>query len=162
MATPAYDIPRFVLPVRIRSKPSQPALTAPEAELAKRVAELPGVQIIGSDAHHAATACIHLAGRETAFRNPSPPVLFCRFGSTGISVEGLTDAERYQVLSRGWGRLEHHRIRLFTPRDEGDLEACWSILLRAYNTITRAPAGLHVAPQVLPDNLPKPSRTSLV
>ena len=85
----------------------------------------------------------------------------CRIGSEGISVEGLSDKERHQVLSRGWGRLEKRRVRLFPPRDDEELEICWSILCQAYHSILSAPVDSPTAPRASVDDLPEVSRTSL-
>jgi hypothetical protein len=158
VVTPAIDVSRLVLPNRIRTKP----VRAPESfELAARVAGLPNVRMLGHGGNGGSlTACIYLEHEPTR-RTHAAPILLGRFGPAGISVEGLNDAERYQVLSTGWGRLEQHRVRLFPPRDEADAEVCWAILRHAYTTIINAPERSHVAPRVLFDDLPKPSRPSL-
>jgi hypothetical protein len=83
-------------------------------------------------------------------------------GYNGISLPGLTDPERHQVLSRGWGRLDRQRVLLYLPRDESELAICWSILYRAYNSIINSPEQMSASPRAHFDDYPEPSHTSLV
>ena len=153
---------RFCLPARIRTRlipePVQPA----DRELAKRLAGLPRAQT-AADEHltHPRTLSVFLRQNGSRDDRGHPSVLLCRIGSEGISVEGLSDNERHQVLSRGWGRLEKRSVCLFPPRDDEELEICWSILCRAYHSILSAPVDVPTAPRTSVVDLPEVSRTSL-
>lgn len=162
MANPALELSRFALPTRIRKKPGREPGSAAQVQLIERIAALPYVRTLEhSDGTGLITACVYLRPDRLQARQRSSALLLCRVSHTGISVEGLSDPQRHLVLCRGWGRLEQHRIQLYLPRDEGELEVCWSILYRAYTSIIDTPERLRTAPCVLFDDLPKPSRTSL-
>jgi hypothetical protein len=158
MAYSAFSLSSFALPTRVRGKPARASGSVAQFQLIERIAELPCVQTVERGSPDGPiTACVYLQPT----RKRLPPVMFCRVSHTGISVEGLSDAERYQVLCKGWGRLEAHRIQLFMPQDQNELEACWSILYRAYNSIINPPKQPPTAPPVLFGSSPEPSHTSL-
>lgn len=162
MSMPAFEQNQFRLPTRIRTWLGPEMAYPARFELANRIAGLPHVQA-------ADDTLDELPGTVAAFLQPNvgptgnqrAAVLFCRINSAGISLEGLTDTERHQVLSRGWGQLEKRRVRLLLPRDEEELEICWSILHRAYRSIINSPACLRTATKAPVGELPEVSRTSL-
>lgn len=86
----------------------------------------------------------------------------CSVGGDTISVWGLDPVSRHQVLSRGWGKLGRQEVLLFLPRDEEELEICWSILSYAYLTAAHAdsrPPFARMSPWS--SDLPRFSRTTL-
>jgi hypothetical protein len=162
MAVSTIDQAGLRLPLRIRTRLGPAPAYAARFMLAERIAELAYVQIV-EDAFGTPPCTIGVfLQRDTGPSRKRPPaILFCRISNAGISVEGLTDTERHQVLSRGWGQLENHRIRLFMPRDSRELETCWSILYRAYGSIINTPARAAAMPRAYAADLPEISRTSL-
>lgn len=156
------DDKRFCLPARIRSRLVPEPLPSAERTLAKRLAGLPCVQTTADEQQtHPCTLSIYLQRHDAGDDGQLASVLLCRIGSEGISVEGLSDYERHQVLSRGWGRLENRHVCLFPPRDDEELEICWSILCRAYDSILSPPVDMTTAPRASVAELPAVSRTSL-
>ena len=162
MAASAIDQAEFRLPPRVRSNPAPEPTDRARFVLAERIADLPFVQIV-EDGFEAlpGTVGAFLRRDVDSIRKRQPAVLFCRISSFGISVEGLTDAERYQVLSRGWGQLENCHVRLFMPRNDDELEICWGILYRAYSSIINTSVGPAAMPRAYVVDLPEISRTSL-
>ena len=153
---------RFALPTRIRSKLGPDNDCAARARLADQITKLPGVYTF-EDALETSPSIVgvYLAhSSRTSRRHPSA-VLFCKIRCDGISVEGLNDAARHQVLSRGWGRLESRSIQLFLPRDDDEFDVCWHILYRAYRAITNPPATFLTAAKPPLVELPEFSRTTL-
>jgi hypothetical protein len=162
MAVSAIDQADFRLPPRIRSKPGPEPVDSARFMLAERIADLPFVQTVEDDfGVLPGTVGAFLKLDVTSIRQREPAVLFCRISHSGISVEGLTDAERHQVLSRGWGQLENRRVRLFMPRNDDELEICWGILYRAYHSIINTPVRSATMPRANVVDLPEISRTSL-
>jgi hypothetical protein len=153
---------RFVLPTRIRSKLGPDAGHAARTRLADQISKLPGVYTF-EDSLEASPSIVgvYLAHSSRTSRKHQPAVLFCKIRCDGICVEGLNDAARHQVLSRGWGKLENRSIQLFLPRDDDEFEVCWHILYRAYRTITNPPATFMSAANARLTELPEFSRTTL-
>lgn len=90
---------RLRLPNRLRSRRYVPDIGDYREALANRIASLPG--------------------------NGNG---ICSVGDDRITIFGLDPTDRYQVMSRGWGRLDRQVVQLFPPRDEQELEVCWRIL----------------------------------
>ena len=156
------DNKRFCLPARIRTRLVPEPVPRAGRVLAKRLTRLPRTQTTADEPQtHPCTLSIYLRRQDAGDDGQLASVLLCQIGSEGISVEGLSDNERHQVLSRGWGRLEKRRVCLFPPRDDEELEICWSILCRAYHSILSAPVDASTAPRASVIDLPEVSRTSL-
>jgi hypothetical protein len=153
---------RFVLPTRIRSKLGPDSDFAARTRLADRISTLPGIHTF-EDTLGASPSivAVYIAHSSRTSRKHQPAVLFCKICSDGISVEGLTDAARHQVLSRGWGKLENRSMHLFLPRDDDEFDVCWHVLYRAYRTITNPPAMFLSATKASRTELPEFSRTTL-
>lgn len=153
---------RFCLPARIRTRLVPEPVPPTDRELARRLAGLPCARTAGENPESRPwTLDVFLRRQGSNGCEGLPSVLLCRIGSDGISVEGLSDNERHQVVSRGWGQLENRRVRLFRPRDSEEMEICWTILRRAYDSILSAPADPSAAPRASAADLPEISRTSL-
>jgi hypothetical protein len=139
MAVSAIDQADFRLPPRIRSKPGPEPVDSARFMLAERIADLPFVQTVEDDfGVLPGTVGAFLKLDVTSIRQREPAVLFCRISHSGISVEGLTDAERHD-----------------------DLEICWGILYRAYHSIINTPVRSATMPRANVVDLPEISRTSL-
>lgn len=163
MSVTARKPDHLVLPIRVRSKLASESGYSARFALAERIADLPYVQIIESAAGASLGAtCVYVQRDQRPVRKRSPAFLLCRIDHAGIGLECLSHAERHRVLSRGWGKLEHQRIRLYMPHDEDELEVCWSILYRAYDTIINFPDRVTSAPRAFVDDLPEISYTSLI
>ena len=153
---------RFVLPTRIRSKLGPDNDYAARTRLADQISKLPGVHTF-EDALEASPSIVgvYFANSSRTSRRQQPAVLFCKIRCDGISVEGLNDAARHQVLSRGWGRLENRSIQLFLPRDDDEFDVCWDIVFRAYRNISNPPARTLFAARPQLAELPEFSRSIL-
>jgi hypothetical protein len=162
MAYSALNFSDFALPTRLHDQPVRGLGSVAQFQLIERIAELPYVQTVERGGHCGPiTACVFLQPDQRPARKQFPPVMLCQVSHTGISVEGLSDAERLEVLGKGWGRLEANRVQLFLPRNDSELEACWSILYRAYNSIINPPQQSPTAPAVLFGDSAEPSHMSL-
>ena len=152
---------RFKLPTRVRFGPDLIDAFVPRIALAERIAELPEVTVRerGDDAM-GATVDIYLQGQVTRLGKVPPARLFCRIDHESITVFGLDDWEKHQVLAGGWGSLHRRDVRLHMPRNETETDVCWTILRQAYDAfrITPVPPGLRLAPRRV---WPTYSRTKL-
>lgn len=99
---------------------------------------------------------------------PNSGTTVCSVGNDGITVFGLGPTDRWQVLSRGWGSLHRQAVRLYAPRDEQELEVCWTIVRHAAGSsepVQEAAPGrtARLAARVTawPGELPRFSRTTL-
>jgi len=162
METPAGEPGRLRLPTRIRVALAPEGNGAASFRLAERIAGLPHVHTVEDPAGILpGKVAVYVHAADRARLQCSTPAPFCDITNSGISVEGLNDAERHQVLSRGWGRLENRRMQLFLPRDDAELEVCWSILHRAYCAIINSPAAPPRTLRAPVAELPEFSRTTL-
>lgn len=128
-------------------------------DLAARIAELEWIEIVDvpSDTVPAAVE-IFLQNPAVPLRKRQTPKLICRIDRTGIEIHGLSDRDRHHILSRRWGRLIFDAVQLYLPRDDNELETCWSVVKHAYDSTIEAESASSAAR--LPE-LPKYSRTSL-
>jgi len=155
MATPATKQPRLRLPTRIRTKPEQEARPAPHRTLAERIAGLPGIEVVRQDdAGLLLDVAVYVLDGKTAEAR-----LLCNLQNHGITVHGLDDWDRHQVVLRGWGRLTRDCVLLFTPRDDGEVDVCWDILKRAGHRLSHSSAVR--TRRVSAWGLPSYSRTTL-
>ena len=162
MVARARESAGLKLPKRIRTIRGPNTEYAARFALADRIAELPSAQVVEDGPHPLpGSISVYLQLDNRPARKRSPAVLFCRVDHTGISVEGLSDSERNHILCRGWGTLEYHRIKLFLPRDDSEVEICWSILYRAHATLINSPLVSPSAPIGSFGEFPETPRTSL-
>lgn len=154
MATPASKLARFQLPIRIRSKREPDDRMTPSLTLAERIAGIPGIEVTAPAPNGTpAEFSIYL-------NSGSRQMLLCSLLDSGISVHGLDNWDRHQVVSRGWGRLVQNRVMLFLPRDDDELDVCWDILKRA-KTRLADPSTTPARNQLSSWDLPSYSRTTL-
>ena len=163
MAVLARDISRSRLPARIRVKSAPDDSIASRLALADRIAQLPGIETVEDRWDSTLRSVdVFLRRQPVSLRKQWPPTRLCSISVKGISVYGLSDPDRHQVLSRGWGRLAQDGVLMFLPRDEAELDVCWDVLQRAYHSLIQASA--QTAPVrtiVWGGNLPRFSRTTL-
>ena len=162
MATPAREISRFILPVRARTRQAAENPISARLALADRIADLAEIETAEHDPDGGSRKVdVFIRQPATSIRKQRPPMLLCRIGNDGIVAFGLSNADRHQVLSRGWGRLHRDGVQLFLPRDENELEMTWTILLRAYQSLTETSAAAVPLRVAWFDDLPSFSRTNL-
>jgi hypothetical protein len=161
MAVAAMELSKFSLPTRIRSKkPSLESLSA-RLELAQRIAELPGTR---TEDHEATLPCgvdVFLQAPQAPLRKRRPDSLLCHVGSEGVRVFGLNAWQRHQVVLRGWGNFLRDGVLMHLPRDSNELEVCWDVVRRAYDTLFSGMAEATPVCTVWQDDLPRFSRTRL-
>lgn len=131
--------------------------------MADRIADLPGIVT--------AESTTDTVPREVRIYLPTPihrrsirshyGALLCAISSDGVVIHGLSRAQRHQVLSRGWGRLVSDAVLLFLPRNDAELEICWSLLRSAYDRLHDPSATHQGAVRVSIWDLPSFSRTTL-
>lgn len=153
---------RFILPARVRTGQAQNDSISARLALADRIADLPGIETTELD-RDGRTWSVDVFVRLPVYsiRKQRPPMLLCRIGADGIVAFGLSNPDRHQVLSRGWGRLHSDGVMLFLPRDEGELDMTWNILFRAYESLTNSSAAAVPVRAAWFDELPSFSRTNL-
>jgi len=161
MATAADELTRFNLPVRIRTGKANADSIAARLALADRIADLAGTITEDHDATLPCSVDVYLRAPLISIRKRVPDLLLCNIGSDGVRVHGLDDWDRHQVVVRGWGRLLRDGVLLFMPRDTEELEVCWSLLLRAYRSLTDCSAKARPARTMWDGDLPRFSRTTL-
>jgi len=136
-------------------KKEQDAWLEPQLTLAERIAGLPGIEIVRqTDDGLAAEVAIYVLDGTTAEAR-----LLCNLQTEGITVHGLDDWDRHQVVSRGWGKLTRDCVLLFIPRDDSEIDVCWDILKRAGNRLSHSSAVR--TRRVSAWGLPSYSRTTL-
>lgn len=162
MSPPSPDRARFRLPVRIRSKRAPDIGYSARFKLADRISELSFVQTIEKPADGLPAAVHVILQPDTPVLRKRPaPRQWCSISRDGITIRGLSDADRYRVISRGWGRLDGNDVQLHLPKDEDELEVCWHIVYRAYCSMIDPPAGPLVEARPQKSELPEHSRTIL-
>jgi len=139
MATPARELGRYRLPARIRAKKAPAGGISFRLALADRIADLPNIQIV-DDCHDdlPCSARIYLESPPFSLRKRPPPVLLGIIGCHEIEIHGITDWDKHQVLSAGWGKVGRDQVAIYLPRDDGELDICWGIFCRAYQSLFEA------------------------
>lgn len=125
---------RFSLPNRIRTALKPADNFTPRLSLADRIAELPGVAVVESDRDAAPyTVRVMLERQSNAAAAPVEQIQFADISREGIVVRGLSSWDKHKALSSGWGKLRERDLLIFLPRDDRELEVCWTIIKRAYD-----------------------------
>lgn len=140
----------FRLPPRVRFKPERESSSGPRLALADRIAGLRDIETIeyGNDA----------PPREAHFYLRRRTL--CSIQPHGITVHGLDNRDRNQVIAGGWGSLVGDRVLVHLPRDARELDVCWRIVCQAHESLTSAtdrPDQVHNAARIWPQI----SRTNL-
>jgi hypothetical protein len=162
VATPAQAIGRIHLPARIRAKTTPETGFSSRLALADRIAELPDIQTVENGAD-TLPCCVdvYLCKQSWSARKQQAPPLLCSISKEGVAIRGLSNWDKHRVLCGGWGRLERDHVIAFLPRDEMELEVCWSILQRAYDSLSAASVGAPLMRPASVLDLPRFSRTTL-
>jgi hypothetical protein len=162
MATPVQETGRMHLPARIRLRTTPENGFSSRLALAHRIAELPDTQTVENGAD-TLPCCVevYLRRQPESLRKQQAPLLLCSISSAGVVIRGLCNRDKHQVLSRGWGKLERDHVLIFLPRDEMELEVCWSILQRAYDSLSVASVRTPLMRTASTWDLPRFSRTPL-
>ena len=162
MVTPTPGLARKQLPTRIRAKKKVRDSLSARLTLADRITELPDIETAeerpGVLPHRVE---VYLRRPSASIRGRREPLHLCTISRDGIAIFGLSDRDRYRVLSRGWGRLCRDGVNVFLPRDNEELEVCWNILERAYRSLYEFSATAVPTTVARSDGLPKFSRTTL-
>jgi len=162
MATPARELRRYRLPARIRSKMAPDGGISFRLALADRIADLPGIQVVDDYTDtQPCSARIYLECPAVSSRNRPAPVLLGSIRRHKLEIQGLNDWDKYQVLSSGWGKVRRDHVAIYLPRDDGELEVCWRILCRAYQSLSEALARIPRLAGATRWDLPRFSRETL-
>ena len=118
MVTPVSERVRKPLPTRIRVKNGLRNSLAIRLALGDRIAAFPGIETVearpGALPHRVE---VYLQPTSASIRSFQDSLRLCTISRDEVVVYGLGDGDKYRVLSRGWGRLRHHGVRVFFPRD---------------------------------------------
>jgi hypothetical protein len=162
MVTVARELTRFRLPLRASARIAPADSLVTRLGLAERIAELPDIITLdcGTDTlpREVEVYVQHDAGRPQ--RKRRPPSMFCRITQAGLLLSGLDDWQRNEVLLRRWGRLTREGVFVYMPRDESELNICWTILEQALAQL-RARALMSGGASGRSRELPSFSRTNL-
>ena len=162
MSSLVTDRARFRLPVRIRSKRAPDIGYSARFKLADRLSGLAHVETV-EEPSDSLPAPVHvmLQPDVPTERKRHAPRRWCSISRDGITIRGLSDADRYRVISRGWGKLNGNDVLLHLPKDDDEMEVCWSIVHRAYCSMIDPPAGTLAETGSQRRELPEHSRTIL-
>ena len=143
---------RFKLPTRIRSTFGTADEFGVRLLLADRIATLPGVTVVDDKCGNG-SLFVRILLAPNCIRNSEAAagLSFAEISRDGILVYGLRSRDKHQVLSRGWGKLQNRNMLIYLPRDQRELEVCWSILNRAFDHLTAETEGQSRPPVFLAD-----------
>ncbi|HEX5787730.1 MAG TPA: hypothetical protein VFY03_06090 [Woeseiaceae bacterium] len=153
--------PHFEVPARSPEK-SAAAEGPARLALADRISSLSGIRTVenGSDTLPSSVT-VYLANEHGPARKRTPPVTLCVISRDGLTIHGLSLHERRHLVMRGWGVLDHHRVRIFLPRYEEEVDVCWRILQHAHCSLLNVSARSPGTRRAIVGNLPRFSRTTL-
>ena len=163
MATTVPDVRRFRLPARIRTVRASSNEFAIKLALIDRIADLHGIETVERNNDSVPSQVdVYLSRYSTlpARKKLSPPLL-CSVDNKGLTIAGLDSWARHQVISNGWGNLISDSVLVLLPRDDKELEVCWSIVQRAYDNLFNSAAPEPGRQLVSTWDWPKTSRTTL-
>lgn len=162
MAISARDLNDSELPARTGTTVAHESGLAYQIALADRIAELRNI-VATEDAGDTVPrrAEVYLQPPYRSIRRRPAPRLLYTVGPDGLTVLGLTEWDRHQVLSRGWGQLRDGHVVLYWPRNDEELDVCWQVVQRAYEFLSRVSENSMPARKVSPWDLPRFSRTTL-
>jgi hypothetical protein len=162
MAAAAHEVKHYHLPARIRARKAHDDSFSCRLALADRIADLAGIQAVeDGDDVLPSRVTVYLRAPSASQRREHTALLLCRIGRDEIEIHGLDLGDRYRVLRAGWGRLRQDHVLMYPPRDQAELEVCWSVIQRAHRFLTEASARSPLARKPASVELPKFSRTAL-
>lgn len=156
------DEPHFAVPLRAHGQTVPHDSNQARLELAGRIAELPGIRTVDNSPESLpSSVTVFLDDDHAPARKRTPPRTLCVISRDGLSVHGLCLRDRQHLASQGWGTLVQERVHIYMPRDEDEVDVCWTILRHAHcsllNISARAPGSRHAFDR----DLPRFSRTTL-
>ena len=162
MATPAHELEHYHLPARIRAGKVSADGFSCRLVLADRIADLPGIDVVEESGDTLPRRVrVYLRARSTSLRKQQQALPFCTRSRDRITIHGLSEWDRHQVLRGGWGKLRQDHVSLFLPRNTEELEVCWDVLQRAFSNLSTALAKAPLVRQASWLDLPRFSRTTL-
>jgi hypothetical protein len=154
---------RLKLPARIRNRRKTSGDFSARMALIDRIAELRGIETVECNDEtvpRRVEICLRQESTDPVLKRKPAPTL-CRLDCNGVTVNGLSRWEKYQVLANGWGRLIDNQVCVHLPRDHKELDIVWRIIRQAYDrlldTSTSEPGSAGISTR----NFPRFSRTSL-
>ena len=149
------DEPHFEVPPRARDAGLPHDSNQARILLAGRIAELPGIRAVDNGPESLpSSVTVFLENEHGPARKRMPPLPLCVISRDGLSVHGLSLCDRQHLATQGWGRLSHERVQVFMPRDEQEVDVCWTILQHAHcsllNISAKSPGTRHASYRALP------------
>lgn len=162
MVAVLMEQPHFEVPARIRDGGSFSDDQQARLLLAEKIAALPSIHTVeeGAEALPSSVAVYLDQGRGPP-RKRTPPLTLCVIRRSGLTVYGLGLPDRRHLVTRGWGEPDHDRVRVYLPRDEREVDVCWTILQHAHCALLNPSARSSGARHRFDGDLPRFSRTTL-
>jgi hypothetical protein len=162
MVAVLMEQPHFEVPARIRDEGSFADSHHARLLLADRIAGMPCIRTVEDGANALpSSVAVYLDLGQAPLRKRTPPVTLCVIRRDGLTVYGLDLEDRRHLVTRGWGRAERDRVRMFLPRDEREVDVCWTILKHAHSALLNPSARSTGARHRFDGDLPRFSRTTL-
>jgi hypothetical protein len=162
MVAVLMEQPHFEVPARIRDEGSFADSHHARLLLADRIAGMACIRTVevGADALPSSVA-VYLDRGHAPARKRMPPLALCVIRRDGLTVYGLGLEDRRHLVTRGWGAAERDGVRMFLPRDEGEVDVCWTVLQHAHSALLNPSARSTGARHRFDGDLPRFSRTTL-
>ena len=149
------DEPHFDVPARACDAQLSPDSNPARLMLAARIADLPSIRTVDNDPESLpSSVTVFLEDNHGPARKRTPPVTLCVISRDGLSVHGLSLRDRRHLAAQGWGTVSHERVHIHLPRDEREVDVCWTILQHAHcsllNISARSPGSRHAFYRELP------------
>lgn len=163
MAQTTKAVSRLNVPVRIRGKRKSSGDLAARMALIERISDLPGIETDERDDENSVWRVAFYLGGDASDRalTRRSTQRMCCLDTSGATVNGLNQWDKYQVLSNGWGRLAGAQVCVYLPRDDEELEVVWRIIRQAYDGLSGPPNAEPKLPPFSARGLPRFSRTRL-
>ena len=154
---------RFILPDRYRGKVASTGNLAARLALIDRIADLPGIDAVERNDELLPRRVDVFLRTDLADQvlKRRPGTFFLGIGPQGLTLQGLSRWERHQVLAHGWGELVDDQVRVFSPRNNEELDVIWKIVRRAYDRLYKPATLRNASPVMTTWQLPRVSRTYL-
>ncbi len=154
---------RFILPDRIRATASASSNIAARLALIDRIADLPGIETVErNDESIPRRVDVYLrSDRGDQVLKRRPGTYFLGIDSQGITLHGLSQWERHQVIAHGWGTLVDDQVCVYSPRNEDEIDVTWKIIRRAFDRLYNPVTLRSLSPVMSTWHLPRFSRTNL-
>ncbi len=162
MVAVLMEQPHFEVPARMRDERSPADGHEARLLLADRIAGLPYIRTVDNEPEALpSSVTVYLSNEQGPARKRTPPVTLCVIRRDGLTIHGLGPEDRRHLLARGWGTVNRDRLQLFLPRDEQEVDVCWTILQYAHFALLNPSASSPGVRHAAYGSLPKFSRTTL-